>query len=301
VLDSRRPATARVASALRADGPAPLADAAPRLVSREDGITLRSYADGVAGPSAVALAVPCGMPPGLCAAWQTALGRDHHVITWETRGMFAPLPTELDYGVSLRSQADDLWAVLDAHGVGRAHVMGLCGGGAVAIEAAARAPERTRSLGVWYGDLNLGPDGPRTRHQEELRDLLSMAATDLATADTLRTMLAQTCTLDVPDELLHFVLYPYSSAELLHAYGRLNGALMGTDLRPSLARVRAPTLMVTSELDRTADPRATRAAAAMVPGAELVFESADDHLSLFAAPAHSLALARRFLAAQAEV
>lgn len=268
------------------------------LVSREDGVTLRTMAIGAPDRPAIALVVPCGMPTGLCASWQAALAREHRVVTWETRGMFEPFPADSGWGVSLRDQTRDLWAVVDAYGIERAHVMGLCGGGAVAIDAAAAEPERVLSLGVWYGDLNLGPTSPRTRHQEELQDLLMMAASDLATADTLRSMLAQTCTLDVAPDLLHFVLYPYASARLLHAYGRLNGALMETDLRPSLARVRAPTLMVTSERDRTADPRATRQAAAMVPRAELVFETAEDHLSLFGAPPHSVALARQFLAAQ---
>ncbi|MGD8166407.1 alpha/beta fold hydrolase [Herbiconiux sp. P16] len=63
--------------------------------------------------------------------------------------------TDLDGGYSADDMADDIFAVMDDLAIDSAHVGGQSMGGAVAQLAAARAPERVRSLSLFYtaGDL----------------------------------------------------------------------------------------------------------------------------------------------------
>jgi pimeloyl-ACP methyl ester carboxylesterase len=66
--------------------------------------------------------------------------------------------------VDIAVHLDDLLAVLDHHGLGLVEVVGLSYGGVVALEAAARHPERVRGVIAWeppYGPLADGPTRDR--------------------------------------------------------------------------------------------------------------------------------------------
>ncbi|WP_306369615.1 alpha/beta fold hydrolase [Nocardiopsis sp. CC223A] len=59
-------------------------------------------------------------------------------------------PEDLDGGYGLEDLADDVIAVLDHAGIGSAHIAGRSMGGMIAQMLAIRAPERVRSLGLFY-------------------------------------------------------------------------------------------------------------------------------------------------------
>ncbi len=94
-------------------------------------------------------------PPVL---WLQGLGADHSAWKAQTisfsRAHQCLLPDNRDTGRSglaarpydMRTLARDALAVLDAHGVERAHVVGLSMGACIAQELALLAPERVRSL-----------------------------------------------------------------------------------------------------------------------------------------------------------
>ncbi|MFC3997383.1 alpha/beta fold hydrolase [Nocardiopsis sediminis] len=90
------------------------------------------------------------------AGVDTALARRHRVILLDARGTGGsdtPEPPDGAAGYTTRLFADDALAVLDALGIGRAHVYGFSMGGRVAQVLAAMAPERV-------GALVLGSTGP---------------------------------------------------------------------------------------------------------------------------------------------
>lgn len=269
------------------------------VVRSFDGTPLRAYTAGHRGRPVVVVAAVCGMPAALCGEWLRALGREYFVLTWETRGMFGAGAGEFDHaGWEVETQARDLFAVMDHFRVETAHLVGLCGGAALALAAAALRAPRVRSLSLWHGDYELGPATPRTPHQRNLKALMSMAAEGRGHAADVHRVLSRSRPPQVPPGVAHLVLYPYASAELLYRYCTLNGRIMNTDLSPWLPRVRGPALVVTSHDDDTSHPEASRRVAAAVPGATLRVLPRGHHLAAFEADAARVELAARFIAGE---
>ncbi|GAA3760277.1 alpha/beta fold hydrolase [Salinactinospora qingdaonensis] len=266
----------------------------PRLAHSRDGSPIHCYEAGPTDAPAVVLVTACGMPVSLVRRWMAELGDRFRVLTWESRGLFAPDPGFDLRGHDVAAQAEDLYAVLDTFGVEAAHVMGLCGGAAVAL-AAAPSP-RVRSLSLWHGDYELGDEAPKTEHQQDVQSLMVMAGERRERAANLHKILRRPNTLDkLRADMAHELIYPYATAELLHRYGRLNGAIMTTDCRPLLAGVHQPTLVVTSDADTTAHPAGSALVAERIPGARLRTPARGDHLSAFDAAPAAIALARAFM------
>lgn len=267
------------------------------VAAAPDGSTLRCYAAGPSDGPVVVLVSACGMPVGLLRRWMIGLGDRFRVLTWESRGMF-PAGEALDEdfdqrGYDVPTQADDLHAVLDLFDVEAAHVVGLCGGAAVAL--AARAA-RIRSLSLWHGDYELGPEVPKTNHQQDVQSLMLMAGRQRKRAAGLHAMLRRPATLEnLRADIAHELIYPYASAELLYRYGRLNGTIMTTDCRPLLAGIDIPTLVVSSMADTTAHPEGSIFVASRIPGARLELLPRGDHLAAFDAAPELITLARAFV------
>ncbi|MEU3825481.1 hypothetical protein GT045_27760 [Streptomyces sp. SID486] len=262
------------------------------------GVAVRGYSAGEPGAPAVVLASACGMPVRLCEPWMRRLAPGHHVVTWETRGMFGEPGTPSAFDAlshDVAAQAADLVAVMDHYGVGTAHVMGLCGGAVIALRAAAAAPGRVASLSLWHGDFS-GTPGPMTDHQRDLRGLLQLAARSRADAAMINEAIADTAAARVPADVAELVMHPYSTDELFHRYSRLTLATMTEDITPHLPAVRAPALVVTSEDDHTAHPDGSHRIAAALPGARLRVEPHGDHISVFGAAARLHRILAGFLA-----
>lgn len=196
-------------------------------------------------------------------------------------------------GYDVPTQADDLHAVLDLFDVEAAHVVGLCGGAAVALAAGSA---RIRSLSLWHGDYELGPEVPKTNHQQDVQSLMLMAGRQRKRAAGLHAMLRRPATLEnLRADIAHELIYPYASAELLYRYGRLNGAIMTTDCRPLLAGIDVPTLVVSSMADTTAHPEGSVFVASGIPGARLELLPRGDHLAAFDAAPELITLASAFI------
>lgn len=265
------------------------------VVRAPDGAALPAYTAGDPGKPAVVIAPAPGMPARLCEGWLRPLAREHFVVVWETRGLFADGFTG---AVDVAAQVEDLLAVLDHFGLDQAHLLGLCGGAVLAVVAAARKPERVSSLSLWHGDFDLGDESQKTDHQHNLRALMAMAARGEDKAAAVHAVLAHTMLGVAPQRLAHLVVYPYARPDLLHRYCRLNGDIMATDLRPHLPGVPHRTLVVTSRDDETAHPAGSHAVAGRLSDATLHVTDHGDHLSLFRAEAHLVDLAVRFISGE---
>jgi pimeloyl-ACP methyl ester carboxylesterase len=263
-----------------------------------DGAVLRAYAGGAKDRKAVVLISGCGMPAKLCERWMDFLGKDHFVITWETRGLFEVTKDFDSQAFDVAAQAEDLFAVMDHFGVEVAHLMGHCGGAVIALKAASLRPARVSSMSLWHGDLELGPDCPRTTHQHNLKPLMSLAAEGRAQAASIHKLLGRVILASARDDLAHVVLYPYANAELLFRYGRLNGCIMDTDISYVFDEVAHPTLIVTSEEDITAHPAGSKITAERLSNAILHVEPHGDHMSLFDAAPKITELALRFISGE---
>jgi len=259
-------------------------------IERHDGSVLRGYAAGASGAPVVVIVSACGMPVGLVGGWMTSLAPFFRVLTWESRGLFEDRPVLDDrrrfdeQGCGLSAQGKDVAAVMAAFGVDRAHLMGLCGGAAIALAAA--ASPGVVSLSLWHGDYELAGRAPKTPHQQDVAAMLTMAARGRAQAASLCRLFDRPATVaKLRPDIAHHIFYPYANPELLYRYGRLNGTIMSTDCAPYLPSVVQPTLVVTSPGDTTAHPEGSVYVAHHLLAARLVTMPDGDHLAAFdAAP-----------------
>lgn len=245
-----------------------------------DGLPLTVYSAGPPG-EAVVVVPACGMPAALAESWMRFLARDRRVLAWESRGLFGAADHRGDYAVDTAAQAADLFTVMDHYGVPSAHVVGLCGGAVIALAAAASRPERILSLSLWHGAYEFASGSARTRFQNDLIELMTIAAHSRTAARSVQATFWRVALTSTPAEVAHLVLYPYTSAELFYRYCRLNGTLARTDVEQYLPSVQQPTLVVTSEDDETAHPQGSRQLAEALPNACLRVEPHGDHASLF--------------------
>jgi pimeloyl-ACP methyl ester carboxylesterase len=109
------------------------------------------------------------------AAWRGVLvdvSRERPAITWDLRGLLASSPAETDRFDSA-AHAEDALAVADRYEAERFHLASWSNGSRIALEIAARYPERVRSLTIVSGGYG-HPMGRLTRL--ELSSLLPIGA-----------------------------------------------------------------------------------------------------------------------------
>lgn len=266
-----------------------------RLITR-DGVLLAVYASNHRQRPPIVLALPCGMPFDLCRDWFDALSERYFVVTWETRGLFGECETFDQVDVDTPAQVADLFAVMDHFELHSAHLMGICGGAAIVLCAAAAHRERAQSLSLWHGDYNLGDDSLRTPHQQNFEWLMETAAQDRAEALDLQAMFVDQKTLaTTPEPIAHTVLFPYVNPELFYRYARLNDALNKTELLSTLPRITAPTLVVAGDSDSTTHIGGSRLIAQSIEGAVLFVEKDGSHLAFFERAAESKKTAFEFI------
>jgi pimeloyl-ACP methyl ester carboxylesterase len=256
---------------------------------------LNVYAAGE-GEETVVLVPACGMPAALAESWLRYFARDRRVLTWESRGLFGAAGHPAEHATGIAAQAADLFAVLDHHGAADAHVIGLCGGAAIALVAAAEQPSRFSSLSLWHGAYGFAYDYRMTAHQEGLIELMTAAARSRAAAQAVHAAFCRAILTSTPADVAHLVLYPYASPELLYRYCRLNLGITSADIEPYLTGVEIPTLVVTSQDDDIAHPEGSRRVAAGLPRGQLRVEPHGDHISLFNADESLLRVAAEFMA-----
>ncbi len=264
------------------------------VVSR-DASALRVYTAGNPEHQPVLVVLPCGMPVELAARWLRALAARHHVITWESRGLF-PAAEQRELRTDVAAQAEDALAVLEHCGINPVHVMGLCGGAVVAAAAVASGANRVASLSLWHGDF-AGCTARRTNHQQDVAEAMLMAGESREQARAMYGFFSRPLVLNgLRNDLAHFLLVPYATPELLYRYGQLNGSIMQQDLNGIAQQVPVPVFVLTSEDDVTAHPDGSRHAATLFGRATLHVEPHGDHLSLFDAPPKLTELANRVIA-----
>jgi len=122
----------------------------PEIVESFDGttisVTLLGEGDGL--PLLVANAIGANL-----AAWRRSLvdiARERSIVMWDHRGLFGSGPARSDR-IDPGAHAEDAMAALDHHRVGRFALAGWSNGTRIAIEIAARYPERVAALALVSG------------------------------------------------------------------------------------------------------------------------------------------------------
>ena len=215
--------------------------------------------------------------------WITALSAGNTVIRYDLRGTGLS-----DRGVDAQSLdlwLEDLTAVLDAAGVHKCALLGVCQGGPIAVALAARQPQRVRAL-VLYGTYAMcGPLGTRPTAEAGMVDAMVRPDQDLSTA--LREVFARLLLPDAAAEVVGaFVMLQQASVAPADA-ARINTAHAAVDVTASAVWVTAPTLVLHLREDMFVPFEQGRILAALIPGSRFVPLHGRNHVLLPDDPACS--------------
>ena len=236
------------------------------------------------------------------AAWaplSSLLAERHRLILCDLRGQLrssGPAPRELAGNVA------DLTALLDHLGMGSVHVLGASYGGEIGLLLAALAPERVRSLvAVTVADY---ADEAMRRDGEEWCALLG-AAVDVESRGRFHEHLIEAVYSDGFRERFGEELAARKAQVAAmpdgwwHGLVQIFDAVADLDLRPHLAAIRCPTLIVMAANDCLMPAGRTLALASAIAGAETRMHEASGHALVAEDPTWLAEVSLDFLARHA--
>ena len=216
-----------------------------------------------------------GLELPLAARFFERLGSFARIISFDKRGMGL---SDRDAGAyTLENVVDDALAVLDAVGAERVVVFGVSEGGSAATMLVASHPERVRAM-VQYGTfarLSQAPDYPEGIPPDVLRGFVTRMIDEWGEPAALE-LWAPSLTGDREvEDWWARLLRSGTSPGTVRTIGLMYQEL---DVRPLLASVSAPTLVLYRSGDRLIRPALARTVAAGIPNAREVELAGDDHL-----------------------
>jgi len=192
-------------------------------------------------------------------------------------------------GISFDTLANDLLALLDALGIGQAHVAGHSMGSIVCQHLAAKAPDRVRDL-VLLGPLAELPEAARPALEARAATAREHGMEAIAELVCDRGLSAETKSMRpvtvgfVREMMLRQSAEGYARHCLALAAGR----------RADPAAIRCPTLLVSGTEDTTAPAASVAALAAALPSARVEMLAACGHWTAVEKPAEVVAAMTRF-------
>jgi pimeloyl-ACP methyl ester carboxylesterase len=227
------------------------------------------------------------------AAFLRRLATGRRLIIFDRRGMGMSDPAPPT--VSVGERARDIEAVMDDAGSSCAVVFGSCGSGPTAIALAAQAPQRVSGL-ILFGTFArmLATDGypygwSRAFFEQYKAGLEQGWTTGRGIRRSVPTAGDDEALMEWLGRLLRLSASPATArAHMDHA--------ATIDVRPSLAHVRAPTLVLHRADDQWVRPENGRYLADHIAGAEFVALDGADHWPWFGDAESVLDPVERFLA-----
>lgn len=178
--------------------------------------------------------------------------------------------------LTMDGHADDLAALLDHLGVGRAVVAGLSMGGYVAFAFWRRHRDRVRALALL--DTRAEADSAAARAGRDAAAARVRQAGAAAIADDMLPKLLAPANLTDP-EIAGPVRRMMAEQPVEGIAGALGGLRDREDSRPTLSTITVPALVVVGEYDTITPPADAQAMAGGIPGARLVVIPGAGHLS----------------------
>jgi 3-oxoadipate enol-lactonase len=185
------------------------------------------------------------------------LAASRRVLRYDTRG--AGLSEKARGALSIDTMVDDLAALMDALGItGKIALAGIAVGGAIALHAAARLPQRIAAVMVGSPATGVAP-GRRAAVLERV------AAIE---RDGMRSSVEDSMANGYAPELRRdAALRARWLGNDPASYATIYRMLAGMDLQPELATVACPVLVLGGSLDRVRPPAMAEPVARSIPGA----------------------------------
>jgi pimeloyl-ACP methyl ester carboxylesterase/DNA-binding CsgD family transcriptional regulator len=231
--------------------------------------------------------------------WLEHFSRAYTLLRYDLRG--TGLSDRAFNDASADTWAQDITTVVDAAGLERFPLLGICQGGPIAIDFAARHPERVSRL-LLYGTYARGnfmrPERPREAPTAQV--FIDMARIGWGIEET--EFMQVWATVFQPGggpehrrtwtELQCRAVSPENAAAFFEAAFR-------TDVQEAAQRVQCPTLVVHANKDKAVHVEEGRRLASLIPGARFVELDSPNHMLLPEEPAWSRFIeeARGFLGA----
>ena len=231
--------------------------------------------------------------------WWRQLGsfaRRYCAVAWDARG-YGGSDDPPEGQLKFQDFADDLRALLDHLGAGRAHLVGLSMGGMIIQDFYDRYPERVATLVLAGTSSGFGELTAEERHDFLERRLAPLNA-GLTPAD-IAPKVVEVLAGSGADRKVRQELVESLSALRAVPYMAALRAIVTTDFRPVLPRIRVPTLVIVGSADRVLPEERSRALAGAIAGARLCVLPGIGHLSNIEAPAAFDAEVLEFLDAHA--
>jgi 3-oxoadipate enol-lactonase len=216
-----------------------------------------------------------------------------HAAAWDARGYGES--EDYEGPLSFSDYADDLVRVLDYFKAERAHIVGLSMGGRIAMDFAARYPQRLLTL-------TLCDTHPGFAHfsEERKREFIRLRKEPLVAGGepkdiavpVAKTLIGPNASKETFDKLV-------DSMSRLHKESYLKSieaSVMG-DHGASLGDIRVPTHVICGGEDRLTTPEVARGLASQIPGARLTIIPDAGHLVNIEKPAEFNAAAIGFIRA----
>lgn len=254
-----------------------------RFCKTEDGVTL-AYATGGAGLPLVKtpnwlnhLELDTISP--VWRGWMERMARQHLLVRYDGRG--CGLSDRTVPALSFETHLLDLQAVVEATRLDRFILYGASQGAAIAIEYAARHPDRVSHLVLYGGYLRGARKRGSPRAAEEADAMLKLVELgwgreNSAFRQVFATQFIPDGTLEqlkAFDELQRRTVEPATAAAIL-------STLHGVDVSASAGQIRCPTLVLHSRGDARIPFEEGRRLASAIPGAEFVPLDSDNHVLL---------------------
>ncbi len=219
------------------------------------------------------------------AMWQfqlEAFKARYRCIAFDFRGQGQSEVTAAGY--DMETLALDAAALIDKLGCAPVHFVGLSMGGFIGMRLAARRPELIRSLTL----VDTAADGepkPNLPKYQLLGQLARFLGVRLLVGKVMKIMFAQPF-LDDPKRaaLREEMKRRLIESEVTGMRRALAGVITRRPIEAELGKIRAPTLVLSGELDSAVVPARSRRTAEQIPGAKFVLIPRAGHTSSIEEP-----------------
>ncbi len=202
-------------------------------------------------------------------AWVPHLARDFRVVRPDMRGFGQSTPMARDYPWSLDRIVEDYLCLLAGLGIEQCHLVGAKLGGTIARRFAARHPERILSLAL------VGTPAPRRDIGEELAGRVAQIERHGAQAWARRTMAGRLGSAFPPEGVQWWI--ELMSGTAVSTLAGFSASIANVDITSDLARIRCPTLVITTEGSALGTVDQTRAWQQLIPSSRLLVLPGDSY------------------------